>query len=294
MKSLNIIGGGRVGKVFGKLWHQNQSLHIQDIVNTNKDSATKAVNFIGAGKTCSNLNELNHADFTLITVPDQFIETMAFQLTEFDIIQPKDIVIHCSGALSSEVLKPLEQRGAKILSMHPPFSFADLDYAIKNLPGTTCVLEGNGSACKDMQVLLQAIHLPSVIIEAKDKLLYHTALVMVSNYLVSLLDSGLSLLKQAGITTSTALDLIQPLVESAVNQSFSLTPQQALTGPIDRNEISIIKKQLNLLAKENPDIMQLYKVLGKYTVGLAQRKHQWSIDVSQPLQDILCNVEQPE
>ena len=286
MRSINIVGAGKVGKVFAKFWHQRQVLYIQQIINQHMDSARQAMHFIGAGQVCETLDQLTHANIILISVPDDSINKVATQLVSIGIVKENDIVMHCSGALSSKVLQPLQECGARTMSMHPPFSFADVNYAIKHLPGTTCVLEGELSACTEIQKLLQAIDLPSITIAANDKLIYHGALVMVSNYLVSLLDAGIMLLKQINITEQDAQKLMQPLVQGAVTQSFALTPEQALTGLIDRAEMQTIQQQLAALTTTNSNIAELYRALGQYTVTLAQRKHQWPEEVADQLRRV--------
>jgi predicted short-subunit dehydrogenase-like oxidoreductase (DUF2520 family) len=287
MKSINIIGAGKVGKVLAKLWQQKKTLNIRQIVNQHIESAESAAIFIGAGQACHTLQALTHADLTLITVPDDRIADVATQLASLPIFKTGDIVLHCSGALSSEILTPCAVQGARLVSLHPPFSFADEAYAMENLPGTYCVLEGEESACQEIQQLLSQIDLQSIMITAKNKLIYHAALIMASNYVATLLDVSISLLKKIDITEEDAQHLVQPLVQGVIDQSFSLSPEQALTGPIDRAETRLIAQQIQALVGYAPDMVPLYQCMGKYTVELARRKHQWSDEEVKLLKELV-------
>jgi len=50
MKTLNIIGAGRVGRTLAALWHAQRTFQIQDVCSRTPDSARAAVSFIGSGR----------------------------------------------------------------------------------------------------------------------------------------------------------------------------------------------------------------------------------------------------
>lgn len=289
MKSANIIGAGKLGKVFAKLCHQQDILCIQGVVNQHPDSAQRAVEFIGAGQACATLSELQHADITLITVPDDYIAPVASELALLSTFQTGDIIVHCSGALSSDSLQALSIHPVRLVSMHPPFSFADPVYALQHFPGTSCVLEGDDSACRELEALLKPLALQCSIVSAENKILYHAALVFVNNYIVTLMDMGIRLLTQMNMTEDAAKQLIQPLIRGAIDQAFALSPAQALTGPIERGETQLLAKQLQALLSHDTDIAELYRLLGEQTIALAQRKHQWSDEKMSALRDVLLS-----
>ena len=53
-------------------------------------------------------------------------------------------VVHCSGADSLDVLEPARMVGAQVGSFHPLQTFASIQKAIDNLPGSTFALEAEG------------------------------------------------------------------------------------------------------------------------------------------------------
>ena len=48
-KTLNLIGGGRVAKTLGRLWHDRHTLEIGHILTRSRETAEETAKFIGAG-----------------------------------------------------------------------------------------------------------------------------------------------------------------------------------------------------------------------------------------------------
>ena len=74
MKTLNIIGSGRVGRACGRLWAQARVFEIQDVLTRSRESAGEGVNFIGAGRAVGHLDEMRDADVWMIATRDDEIE----------------------------------------------------------------------------------------------------------------------------------------------------------------------------------------------------------------------------
>ncbi|MFW0089537.1 MAG: DUF2520 domain-containing protein, partial [Coxiella endosymbiont of Haemaphysalis japonica] len=104
-------------------------------------------------------------------------------------------------------------------------------------------------------------------INKKNKAVYHAAGVFASNYLVTLYDSALSCLKHAGIAQEDGFKMILNLMKNTLdNLEFVQSTQTALTGPISRGDLDVIKHHLQEVSKIN--LMELYKVLGLSTLTL--------------------------
>ena len=82
MKTLNILGCGRVGSTLGYLWRAQNVFSIQDVHNTSAASADQAVQFMGAGQTVSRLDDMRPADVWMVAVPDGQIANVAEQLAQ--------------------------------------------------------------------------------------------------------------------------------------------------------------------------------------------------------------------
>ena len=142
-KTLNIIGCGRVGKVLGRLWNQQDIFEVQDVLNRSVDSARRSVEFIGAGRPLDDYTALRAADLCLIGASDDQIVPCTTRLFETGGLRPGGILFHCSGALPSSILR---RDGVLSASVHPIRSFADPEQAARDFAGTWCGIEGEHGA----------------------------------------------------------------------------------------------------------------------------------------------------
>ncbi len=270
--SINIIGGGNVGRVFGRLFARHQVFRIQDVLNRSIASAERAVAFIGAGRAVADFAALRAADITMLTVGDDQIAACCAALAERGYVGPDAIVFHCSGALTSQDLARATQTGAAVASLHPIRSFADPAQVADNFTGTYCSLEGDPRAQACLTAACAAIGAVCVPVNPEAKTLYHAASVFASNYLVSLVDVALRAYVAAGIPEAQARQLAQPLIYETLDNIFRLGPPQALSGPIARGDLATVAKQQSAVDTWDQEAGNLYRALITPTTALARRK----------------------
>jgi len=273
-KTLNIIGCGHVGQTLGHLWHAQQTLIIQDVLNQTVQSGQSAVDFIRGGRVAFDWLSLKSADLWMITVRDDQIALVADRLAESGLLRTGDIVFHCSGALPSDLLVCVKSSGAHIASVHPIKSFADPAIAVTNFVGTFCGIEGDAAATTILSSAFQSIGGQLISINASQKTLYHGASVMVSNYLVALMEVGIQSFMQAGISREDALKIVAPIASGTIQNIASLGTAHALTGPIARGDGMTVDRQRVAFSHWQADYGELYCLLGKVAVRLAQDKAQ--------------------
>jgi predicted short-subunit dehydrogenase-like oxidoreductase (DUF2520 family) len=264
---LSIIGCGRLGKVLAALLVKTELVCIQDIVNLSISSSERAAAFIGQGRACQTLKQLESADIYLIATPDDRIEFIAQQLAIQRILKPGDVVFHCSGLLSSESLKSVARLGCHVSSLHPLFSFSEPLMDIKNFRGAYCAFEGSKKALDRLLPLVKAMEVQLFLIEKKAKWLYHTASVFASNYLVTLSAIAKDCYSKAGLNEELSKNLTLALMSQALIKVDRLNPKEALTGPLERADIETLKKHLTAL-KAFSELGDIYKSLGKATLAL--------------------------
>lgn len=270
--TLNIIGCGRVGRVLGRLFAQQNVFAVQDVLTRSRASANDAVAFIGSGRACDAMMQLRSADITLLGVPDDQISATCAELAAVGLLQPSQIVFHCSGALSSTALSAAAACGAAVASVHPVRSFADAETVAQQFAGTFCGIEGDLRALQLLQPALLAIGAQPVPIDADAKTLYHAAAVFACNYLTTIIDTALRAYVAAGIPEDMARRMAQPLVTETLANIFRLGPEQALTGPIARGDTATVIKQQAAVAAWDEAAGTLYAVLAEATQQLALRR----------------------
>lgn len=269
--TLSILGCGKVGQTLGRLWHDNQVVEIQDILNRSTASGMNAVAFIGAGRVANNYADLRPADIFLIAAPDDQIATCCEALANANCLSEDSIVFHCSGALPSSILQAASAHGAAIAGIHPIRSFAVPEKIINDFTGTYCGIEGDQHALDKLTPLFTAIGAQLVTIKSEEKILYHAAAVFASNYLVTLLDTAVQTYGQAGIPQDVALKMMASLVRETTENVLKIGPEKALTGPIARGDVETVLNQYRAVKKWNRRYGELYKKLGKLTSYLIRR-----------------------
>ncbi|MEO6351525.1 MAG: Rossmann-like and DUF2520 domain-containing protein [Burkholderiaceae bacterium] len=270
--SLNIVGCGRVGRVLGRLFAQQDVFLVQDVLTRSSASAEDAVAFVGCGRACVDLAQLRVADVTLLGVPDDRISATCAALAAQGLLNADSIVFHCSGALSSDALSAASACGAAAASLHPVRSFADAEAVAQQFAGTFCGIEGDARALQLLQPALLAIGARPVPLDAGAKTLYHAASVFACNYLTTIIDTALRAYSAAGIAPELASQMAQPLITETLANIFRLGPEQALTGPIARGDLATVAKQQAAVAAWDSAAGTLYAALADATKQLAQRR----------------------
>ena len=270
---LHILGAGKLGKTLGRLFHQADLVEVGKVKNSSYESSKLACTFIGAGSPTEEFESKNlgndRKQIWLISCPDSSIEVMADSLSNS--IMKGDIVFHCSGALSSDVLRSQLNEGVHCASVHPVHSFAAPEKSIQSFSGTYCAIEGDGEAVDYLKPLIEGIGGETFTLDAENKLLYHTATVMACNYLTSLFDSSLAVMKQAGVHNDMAVNLLAPLARNTLENVINTSPAEALTGPISRGDYNTVSHQLEALSAHQ-DLYDIYRSLGVRALTLAEQQ----------------------
>ena len=270
MKSLNIIGAGKVGKVLARHFHEQQVFRLQQVMNRSLPSALHAVDWLGAGQAAANIASLQAADVTMLTVADDQIASTCQQLADAGLLHAGSVIFHCSGAKSSAQLQAASLCGAVVASVHPVRSFANIDLLATQFGGTICSLEGDQPALDILLPALQSIGAQTLTISAANKLLYHAGSVFASNYLVTLMETALQTYQAAGISAEMAKKMAEPLARQTLENIFAMSTAAALTGPIARGDMQTVALQHEKVADWKQSAGDLYQAFIEPTVALAE------------------------
>ena len=219
------------------------------------------------------LSKLAPTDLILITTPDDAIEDVARQLevaTSNRSGTKRGIVLHTSGALSSEVLSRLAGVGFHVGSLHPLVSVSEPSTGAKAFGGAFFCVEGDAVAKKLAKRIVTDLGGKSFDIEAQKKPLYHAAALTAAGHLTALIDLAMEMLSACGLDRPTAQKVLMPLVESAVNNLKVSPPEKVLTGTFARGDMETVRRHLEALSgTEQAEALKVYKLLGLRSLGLA-------------------------
>ena len=265
---LGFIGAGIVGTALATRLSDGG----YNVAAVSSRSAASITRFTTAVKSSqayqTNQEVADHADIIFITTPDDVIPVVANQVRWHE----NQNVIHCSGADSTRILEPAKKLGAKTGCFHPLQTFATIQKAIENIPGSTFALEAQEPLLTTLKNLVAALMGNWVVLNAEDKAAYHAAAVIASNYLVTLVKMATDLWLSFNIPPDQSVTALLPLLKGTLNNIANVGLPDCLTGPIARGDAGTIKKHLKTLNKLTPHLVSPYRELGYQTIPIAIAK----------------------
>ena len=270
--SISIIGCGRVGTALA-VFLSRAGYPVTGLCSRHIDSAQNAAKAAGTGTVYDTLQgAVEVADIVFITTPDQLIEGVCGELAAIKGLVDKRMVLHCSGALSSEILSSARACGADVGSLHPLQSFAPYVVEQKSpFQGIHISVEGSERAVMTGTEMVTALGGSCFTLPTHAKTLYHASAVVASNYLVTLEHFALDLLKAANLSEKEAYLILEPLITGTLNNIKNRGTRGALTGPVARGDAGVVADHLRDIEKKMPEYAALYKMMGRYTLELARQ-----------------------
>ncbi len=210
------------------------------------------------------------AELVVIGTPDDAIEPMVEALAGAAAVGPGTWVSHLSGSLGLDVLQPAVEAGARILAIHPLQTFPDVGSALARLPGCPIAITANDEEGYLLGERL-AVDLKGVPFRLSDEFrpLYHAAAVFASNYVVSASAIAESLFAAAGVPDPA--QVMAPLQRATLDNIERLGAARALTGPAVRGDAGTIRRNLEALERNAPELIAPYVAMARATLDLAER-----------------------
>jgi predicted short-subunit dehydrogenase-like oxidoreductase (DUF2520 family) len=269
---IGFIGAGKVAVPFGRYLHK-RGINISGYFDRHVDKVAHACDQTRS-KAFKNISETAlHSDIILITTQDDKIAAACRQLCEDKSITPRHLVGHMSGAHSSRILGEAKKLGATVFSLHPLQAFADEEKSLTDLPNAYFSLESEESGPDPVLEMLSRMGNPYFKLSPEVKSLYHLSACIVSNYLVTLMASGLDALEKSGIDPRQGFTAMRPLIEGTLSNIAKMGPAKALTGPVARGDAGTIGQHIKALqSPEFDDLRSVYTFMGLKTLELASKE----------------------
>ncbi len=268
-----IVGAGVVGTALAVLLRE-KGYKIAGIASRREESLQKANSLLGGDvQTSTTPSQITpEADIVFITTSDGAIQDVCDAIARDGGFRSGQIVVHTSGALPSTILASAQQKGALIASVHPLQSFADVKQAVKILPASIFNLEGDVDAIAVLKALVEQLGGKPITIQTVNKPLYHAAAVLACNFFVTLVYLSYQLFEAIELTQEVAAEALLPLIKGTVNNIEHLGPVKALTGPIARGDVGVIKGHLEALKMVDPRYKEIYRAISRLTVEIGIKK----------------------
>jgi predicted short-subunit dehydrogenase-like oxidoreductase (DUF2520 family) len=260
--TISIIGAGRVGRALGRSLRE-LGWKIGAVVTSSEPTARKVVRSIGAGHAHAFLTrQVVTAQVILITTPDRCVAEVAEELARIGAEELRGkIVLHTSGALSSEVLDPLRQCGASVGSMHPLQTFSGV--GVPPLDGKVFAIEGDAQAVRVARAIARGLGAIPVRIEGSKKPLYHAAGAMAAGSILALMEAATRLMTAAGMKRREAVRALLPLTRQVLENFERLGPRAAWTGPLSRGDYVVVATHTEAMKDLPGEFAQAYEAVNR-------------------------------
>lgn len=290
MEKIAIVGAGNLGTALGILLKE-LGYPLVGVVSRTVESARRGGEALEAPWDTAYMPLLGGAGVIFITTPDRAIAPVCREMAGAGAFKPGDLVIHTSGAHSSEILGPAREKGAAVMSVHPLQTVPSPQAGVRNLPGSYFAVEGDGEGLPLVRGVIAGLGGHLVEVPTGLKPLYHASACVVSNYFVAVVRLGLSMMERIGLEKEEALAALLPLIQGTMQNIREVGVPQGLTGPISRGDAPTLQGHLEVMARSMPEIIPLYRELGRYTVQVSLEKG--SLDRGQAEQ-VIKALEVPE
>jgi predicted short-subunit dehydrogenase-like oxidoreductase (DUF2520 family) len=295
-----VIGAGRLGSALA-LALSRSGYQVVALVARHAARARVAARALSPrplALDAAQLDLIPDADLILITTPDDQIAGVAARLAgqsgagrraSQQARRGRRVVLHASGALSSDALAPLREHGFSLGSLHPLVSISDAAGGARNLHGAFYCLEGEARALAAARKIVRALGGRGFSLAARDKSLYHAAAVITSGHTVALFSLAAGLLARCGLSDARARQVLLPLLASTLDNLKSHAPGEALTGTFARADLSTVRKHLAALkgagddggaGKDDGGALAVYALLGERSLRMAARRRKFDPSVA--------------
>ncbi len=281
-----IVGLGKVGAAMGYLL-KKAGYPITAVADASPEAIRHGHPFTG-GHLFNHISDVaGEADAVFLAVPDDAIQGVCLQFVEANAVRPGQKFVHLSGAGALDLLAPVRKSGAFAASIHPIQSFADVQGAIDNIPGSTFGVTADEAILNWAVDIITDVKGVPFLVPDSDKPLYHAAACMASNYLTALLHIVEEIYQQLGLSREEAVRAFWPLVRGTLRNIETKGTVQALTGPIVRGDSGTVEKHVRAFQEKLPAYLPAYCLLGHITTDMARQRQSLSEEKAEAIHIIL-------
>ena len=167
---------------------------------------------------------------------------------------------------------------SRFFSVHPLYAVSSKYDTYKELGQAYFTLEGSEDHLQEMKDMLQDAGCKVIVMDSENKSLYHCGAVVVSNLVTGLYSLGVHILQNCGFEENDAQKALIPLFLGNAKAVAEKGPVDALTGPVERADVSTIEKHIQSIqnisdAKARADLMKIYLLLSEQLLAIAGEKH---------------------
>jgi len=230
---------------------------------------------------------LARAELVLLTVPDDALPELVQGLAETGAVRPGQLLVHTSGRYGTAVLEPALRAGALPLALHPVMTFTGTPVDVQRLAGCSFGV----TAPEELRLAAEALVIemggePEWVAE-ESRPLYHAALAIGANHLVTLVAQSMELLRASGVEAPDRM--LGPLLGAALDNSLR-SGDAALTGPVARGDAGTVAAHVQELRRHAPQAVAGYLAMARATADRALAHGMLKPELAENLLGVLSDV----
>lgn len=229
---------------------------------------------------------LARADLVLLTVPDDALEGLVAGLASTGAVRPGQLLVHTSGRYGVGVLEPALRAGALPLALHPAMTFTGTQVDVARLAGCSFGVTAPDQLRLAAEALVVEMGGEPEWIDEGARPLYHAALAIGANHLVTLVAQSLELLGRAGVAEPGRM--LGPLLGAALDNALR-SGDAALTGPVARGDATTVAAHVAELRRTSPQALTSYLAMARATADRALANGMLKPGLAEDLLEVLAD-----
>ncbi|WP_327263768.1 DUF2520 domain-containing protein [Streptomyces sp. NBC_01232] len=285
--AVGVVGAGRVGPALACALQQagHRPVAVSGVSDT---SVRRAARMLPDVPLVPPAQVLELADLVLLTVPDDALPSLVEGLAETGAVRPGQLLVHTSGRYGTSVLDPARRAGALPLALHPAMTFTGTEVDVQRLAGCSFGV----TAPDELRLAAEALVIemggePEWIAE-ENRPLYHAALALGANHLVTLVAQSMELLAKAGVERPDRM--LGPLLGAALDNALR-SGDAALTGPVARGDAGTVAAHVSELRRHAPAAVAGYLAMARTTADRALSHGLLKPELAEDLLGVLADTE---
>jgi len=268
---ITIVGAGNLGTALA-VSLRRAGYAIEWVIAHSQGSSLKKARRLAkevGAQASAELSVAMSSEVVWVCVPDAEIARVAHSVA--DKIEWKGrVVLHSSGALTSDELNALRRRGAAVASVHPMMTF--VRGSRPSLVGVPFAVEGDTAALRVARRIVSELGGHAYPIRKADKAAYHAWGTFASPLFTALLATTERVAEAAGVTRKAAQRRMIPILLQTLANYSAFDAAGAFSGPIVRGDIDTVQRHLRVLRKV-PVAYEVYLALARAAVDYLPGKN---------------------
>jgi len=268
---IGVVGAGRVGAVLGaalRLAGHNCTgvSAVSDLSRLRAEALLPGVPIKPADQVVA------ESELVVLAVPDSVLPDLIRGFSSSEVFIPGQFVAHTSGSYGISVFDSAQQ--VSPMAIHPVMTFTGTSVDLARLADTPFGVTTTDALRPVAEALVVEMGGEPVWVPEESRAIYHTAMVMGSNYLNVLVNEAASLLAQSGMESPQRI--LAPLLSASLDNALRLG-DKGLTGPVARGDCEVIRKHLDAL-QDRPSSQSAYRALARLATDRALAAGLLSVD----------------